>query len=103
MTPRKLAHLWIGSYLFFESGQAGESLGKIFENPTVSPIHDVFSEKYTTRTKAGWVTKNKTHVTNDAGIVYTENGAYLISIMTTAPCDFSVVETVAGAIKNVIS
>lgn len=102
LTPRSLAHPWVGNYLFFESGEAGESLGKIFENPNVSPIRDVFSEKYTTRTKAGWVTKNNIRVTNDAGIVYTENGEYLISIMTTAPCDFSVVETVAEAIKNVI-
>lgn len=102
LTPRRLAHLWIGNYLFFESGEAGEKLAKTFENPQISPINKVFSEEFVTRTKAGWLTKNKTRVTNDAGIVYTENGDYLIVIMTTAPCDFSVVENIAEAIKTVI-
>ncbi len=103
LTPRALAHLWLGNYLFFESGETGESLGEMFENPEISPIHKVFAEKNPTRTKAGWITKNNIKVTNDAGIVYTENGPYLVVIMTTAPCDFSVVENIAKAIENAIS
>lgn len=103
LTPRRLAHLWAGSYIFFESGETGESLGKMFESPAISPIHKVFSEKYTTRTKAGWVTKNNTEVTSDAGIVYTDKGDYLVVIMTTAPCDFTVAESIAEAVENVIS
>jgi len=102
LTPKNLAHLWLGNYLFFESGEVGEKLGGIFEKPEISPINKVFSEEFVTRTKAGWITKNKIHVTNDAGIVYTENGDYLIVIMTTAPCDFSVVENIAEAIGKVI-
>ncbi len=103
LTPRTLAHLWVGNYIFFESGETGESLGKMFESPAISPIHKIFSEKYPTRTKAGWVTKNNTKVTNDAGIIYTDNGNYLVVIMTTAPCDFTVVENIAEAVGNVIS
>lgn len=102
LTPKALAHLWLGNYLFFESGETGETLGKMFEKPENSPIHEIFSEKYPTRTKAGWITKNNIKVTNDAGIVYTENGDYLVVIMTTAPCDFKVVEDMAEAIKTVI-
>lgn len=102
VTPKNLAHLWLGSYLFFESGEAGEKLGKAFETPQISPIDKVFSDEFITRTKAGWITKNKIHVTNDAGIVYTENGAFLIVVMTTAPCDFSVVENISEAIGKVI-
>lgn len=102
LTPKNLAHLWLGNYLFFESGEAGEKLGEIFEKPEISPINKVFSEEFITRTKAGWITKNKIHVTNDAGIVYTENGDYIIVIMTTAPCDFKVVENVAEIIKTLI-
>lgn len=100
LTPRTLAHLWVGSYLFFESGETGENLGKMFEKPQISPICKAFSDKFTTRTKAGWIAKNKTCVTNDAGIVYTENGDYLIVIMTTAPCEFSLVENMAKAIEK---
>lgn len=103
LTPKTLAHLWVGNYLFFESGETGESLGKIFEKTQVSPINKVFSEEFVTRTKAGWLAVNKTRVTNDAGIVYTENGDYLVVIMTTAPADFKVVENMSKAIKTVIS
>lgn len=102
MTPRALAHLWAGSYVFFESGEAGESIGEMFESPVISPIHKIFSDENTTRTKAGWISKNNIDITNDAGIVYTDNGDYLVVIMTTAPCDFSVVETLAEGIKTVI-
>ncbi len=102
LTPRKLAHLWAESYIFFESGETGEKLGEMFENPEISPINKVFSAEYKTRTKAGWITKNKTSVTNDAGVVYTENGDWLVVIMTTAPCDFSVVENLAQGIKRSI-
>lgn len=98
LTPRKLAHLWVENYLFFESGEVGDKLGEIFENPQISPIHKVFSDEFTTRTKAGWLTKNNTRVTNDAGIVYTEKGDFLVVIMTTAPCDFSVVENITETI-----
>lgn len=102
LTPRALAHLWLGSYLFFESGETGQLLGEMFENPQISPINKIFSAEFTTRTKAGWLAKNKTRITNDAGIVYTDSGDYLIVIMTTAPSDFSVVENVTDAIKRVI-
>lgn len=102
LTPRTLAHLWLGSYIFFESGETGQMLGEMFEKPQVSPVHKIFSDEFTTRTKAGWVTKNKISVTSDAGIVYTDNGDYLIVIMTTAPCDFSVAESMADAIKKVV-
>lgn len=102
LTPRKLAHLWAGSYVFFQSGETGERLGVMFEKPDVSPINKAFSGDFKTRTKAGWITKNNISVTSDAGIVYSENGDWLVVIMTTAPCDFSVVENLAQGIKNVI-
>ena len=101
LTPRALANLWAESYVFFESGETGERLGGLFENPVVSPIKNVFSDNFTTRTKAGWVEKNSIRITNDAGIVYTDNGDYLIVIMTTAPINFTMVENMAQAIgKN---
>lgn len=98
MTPRALAEMWAESYVFFKSGETGERLGQIFEKPEVSPIRNVFSDSFTTRSKAGWVEKNNIRVTNDAGIVYTDNGDYVIVIMTTAPIDFTVVENMAEAI-----
>ena len=100
LTPRALAHMWASSYVFFESGETGEKLGEIFEKPEISPIRKVFSDSFTTRSKAGWVEKNNTRVTNDAGIVYTDNGDYLIVMMTTAPVDFTVVENLAETIKK---
>ncbi len=102
LTPRRLAHLWAESYIFFENSAVGEKLGEMFENPEISPINKVCAEKYKTRTKAGWITKNNIKVTNDAGIVYTEKGDYLVVIMTTAPCDFRVVENLASSVVSVI-
>lgn len=98
VTPRALAHMWASSYVFFESGETGEKLGAIFEKPEISPIRKVFSDNFTTRSKAGWVEKNNIRVTNDAGIVYTDNGDYVIVIMTTAPIDFKIVENMAEVI-----
>lgn len=98
VTPRALAQMWAESYVFFESGETGERLGQIFEKPEVSPIRKVFSDSFTTRSKAGWVEKNNIRVTNDAGIVYTDNGDYVVVIMTTAPIDFKVVENIAESI-----
>ncbi len=102
LTPRTLTQLWIGNYFFFESAEAGDKLGMLFEKPVVSPIREVFSDEFITRTKAGWVEKNNTRVTNDAGIVYTDNGDFIIAIMTTAPQDLTVVEAMSEAIKTVI-
>lgn len=100
LTPRALANLWTASYVFFESGETGEELGQIFEKPVISPIKNIFSDKFTTRTKAGWIVKNNIEITNDAGIVYTDNGDYVVVIMTTAPSNFKVVENLAEAIEK---
>ncbi len=102
ITPHQLSELWLSNFIFFENGDVGAEAGKLFENPVHSPIKSVFGDKYITRTKAGWVEKNNIEVTNDAGIVYANNKAYLITIMTTAPRDFSVVETLATAIEKTI-
>lgn len=103
ITPRQLAHLWLNSYFFFESGDVGKQLGGMFENPETSPIHSVLSQKYKTRTKAGWVSVGGIHVTNDAGIVYAGEKTYLVSIMTTAPCNFYIVENLVKAMDVAIS
>ncbi len=100
MTPRALAQMWAESYVFFESGETGEKLGEIFEKPEISPVRKVFSENFKTRSKAGWVEKNNIRVTNDAGIVYTDNGDYVVVIMSTAPIDFTVVENMAEVIRK---
>ena len=101
ITPRQLAQLWLGSYFFFESGETGKKLGNMFENPETSPIHSVLSEKYLTRSKAGWLSAGGIHVTNDAGIIYGGEKTYIISVMTTAPEDFSIVENLVEAIDEV--
>ena len=100
VTPRALAHMWAASYVFFESGETGAKLGEIFEKPEISPVREAFSDSFVTRSKAGWIEKNNISVTNDAGIVYTDNGDYVIVIMTTAPIDFEIVENMAEAIEK---
>ena len=103
ITPRQLSDLWISNYIFFESNETGKKLGKLFENPATSPINKVLSGDFVTRTKAGWVTKNNTKVTNDAGLVYVGEKVYLLCVMTTAPCDFKVVEDFITEMRSAIT
>ena len=100
ITSRQLAQLWFASYMYFESDPTGQNLGLLFEDPATSPIHSVVSESCVTRTKAGWVEKNSVRVTNDAGIIYTENGSYVLAVMTTAPVDFKLVENLVKVIND---
>lgn len=98
LSPRQLAHMWFKSYFFFESSETGKKLGEMLENPTVSPINKALSDKYKTRTKAGWYASSNVNVTNDAGIVYNDNGTYLIAVMTTAPEKYDIVEELVKTI-----
>ena len=87
ISARQMAALWMRSCEFFDSGEFGEQVGSWFESPEYSLIHSELGEQYTTRSKAGWlVDDDPTHTTTiDAGIVYAENGPYVVVIMSDFP------------------
>ena len=84
-SARTLAKLWMKNYEFFESGDAGSEIAELYEDPDTSAIHSVLGNKYTTRSKAGWIADTSCQSTVDAGIVYADNGPYILAILTDIP------------------
>ena len=101
ITTRQLTSLWLRSYEFFESGEFGEQAGTWFENPAYSLIHSELGEQYVTRSKAGWlIDDDPTHTTTvDAGIVYADNGPYVVVIMSRVPRDIEPLRPLMQAIE----
>ena len=83
-TPKELAKLWLVNYTFFESGGNAGKVASWLQNPNRSLIRPVLGSKYTVLTKAGWKSAPEAAL-NDAGIVYAENGPYVLVIMTDYP------------------
>ena len=105
-TPNQLLALWRESYDFLAEGSAGATwLGSEFEKPETSAIRVTAGELGTTWSKAGWYpgdgTSNGTTV--DAGIVRTDRGDFALAVMTTAPEDFTALESVISPLIAVRS
>lgn len=85
-TPRQLVKLWIACEDYFENGEKGTELGKMFEIPYYSCLHRVLGGAYTTRTKGGWYpTKAYIYSSCDAGIIYAGDHPYAVAIMSNIP------------------
>lgn len=100
VTPRELAKLWTVNYDFFEGDAYGSYAAAWYENPNESVIHSQLGKYYTTRSKAGWYYESTHDNTHDAGIVYTENGPYIVAIMSTLPARFDQLADVMWAIEE---
>ncbi|MDO4806660.1 MAG: hypothetical protein Q4A07_05365 [Coriobacteriales bacterium] len=107
---RELAKLWGRTYLLYQQSSAGEQLGKWSERPNISTIHATLGGKYRTRSKAGWIdaggpTSSSVNgggplwrVSDDGGIVYAKNGAYVMAIMSSVPANHNVLNALTAAI-----
>lgn len=85
---RQMAALWMRMYQYFEEDEYGAIVGSWMENPNLSVIHSEVGDLYTTRSKAGWYVDAEDPYrtcTVDAGIVYADNGPYIVVIMTHVP------------------
>ena len=62
-------------------------------------------ELYTTRSKGGWlVDEDPDHaVSIDAGIVYADNGPYIVVIMSRVPSSLEYLRPIMEALENVHS
>ena len=89
-TAKNMAKIWVSNYEYFRTDKTGRKMGKMFQHPAVSAIHSSLGGKYTTRSKAGWIAAGgRFNVTNDAGIVYSKKGSYIIVIMSSVPSDMA--------------
>lgn len=82
LTPEELHALWESNYEYIQEGAHGKQIGAMFETPNLSPIKSVLGQSYKTQSKAGWIGDWEYRAANDAGIVYTPKGDYIVSIMS---------------------
>lgn len=84
-TASELASLWEEIYRFGTSGKASASeLTGYLAQTNFSPIAEELRDTYEVWSKPGWypLDENDIPATNDAGIVFSDTGAYVIAIMT---------------------
>lgn len=99
ISANELAKLWERSYQFFTSGPNGNQVGQWFENPNLSPIYKALPHK--TKSKAGWIGEPGYHAANDAGIVHSPHGDYIIAITSNADGKLSLLEGVIRILDDV--
>lgn len=81
----ELAAVWEEIYRYGTSGEAGgDELAGYLARTNSSPIGELLREKCDVWSKPGWFPDNGELVaTNDAGVVFSESGPYVMVIMTT--------------------
>jgi hypothetical protein len=84
-TPRDMAKMWARTYSFFTSGEFGAEMGTWYQSPSSSAIRDSVGKWYTTRSKAGYIWYAGYNAANDGGIVYADNGPYIVAVMSDMP------------------
>lgn len=84
--PRDLAKLWCGSYTYLKSNKTtAKKLRGVFAKTKHSPINTVIAA--TTYSKPGWMEGRGINIYNDAGIVMSASGPYVIAVMTSLDGD----------------
>ena len=86
MKPKTLAKLWIGNYWYFfnETNSSSAWTRSVFTHSYKSYINAALSRKYTVYSKPGWIGMAGLIARNDAGIVMSKDGPYIVAIMSTA-------------------
>ncbi len=84
---RDMSLLWLLNYEFFTEDEYGQEVRTWFQTPVYSLINGELGELYVTESKAGWMTDEEPRhkTTCDSGIVYADNGTYIISIVSDSP------------------
>ncbi|MGQ7374077.1 GBS Bsp-like repeat-containing protein, partial [Streptococcus suis] len=101
LAAQELFALWQRNYKFFVSNNFGKQVGTWFENPNLSPIKATLGTTYKTQSKAGWIGYPGYRSASDAGIVYTPQGNYILSVMTNADGRLGLVNPTVQALNKV--
>ena len=104
-TARDLAKLWVGNYWYFfkETNKNSSWCRSIYTHSLNSPIYNAMKGKYATYSKPGWYPAAPYWVQNDAGIVMSDDGPYLIVILSSACNQYGKLETLVKALDAVHS
>lgn len=90
LSSRDMSLLWIQNFIFFQTDPTGQEICEWFQEPTYSLIREVVGDMYITQSKGGWLVDEEPRhrTTCDSGIVYADNGTYIVSITSDVPSTF---------------
>ncbi len=104
-TARDFAKLWLRICQWSYRSKEGKTFCSWSEYPEMSTIHYALGDLYRTQSKAGWIENEHPYwnSTNDGGLVYAENGTYVLAILSSVPANFYELHDLTRAIDAVHS
>lgn len=100
VTPDELASMWLHAYDYLSAGSPDAvQLQGFLDNTEHSCIHAVTEGTYDAWCKPGWYPAGDSSATNDAGIVLSDTGDYVLVVMSDAPSDFEALVPVVDALN----
>lgn len=87
-SARELSLLWTANYDLFTTTDEGRSISPWYVKPLNSSIGANLGGRYLTWSKPGWIGLSDLHSTNDAGVVWSDEGPYVVALLTDAYADF---------------
>ena len=101
VTAGSLASVWEEIYDFGTSDEKGaDELAGYLAQTTVSPIAEVLRGDVEVWSKAGWYPTDKWDIpaSNDAGVVFSDTGAYVMVVMTDMSSNLGALEPLVSAL-----
>ena len=113
-----MTKLWLYSYEVLNGTEIGEEIAYLLENVYYSAIGDL-RDRYTTQSKAGWIAayeepaeteegEEETNVilryyssSNDAGIIYSDKGPYVMVILSDIPSSLERITPLVNVLDEV--
>ena len=101
-TARDLSLMWLKMYSQYQAGDIPENFTQMASHPETSALYKNLSSSAKTYSKAGWYPNDgSTPATNDAGIVVTSQGSYVISICSSAPEQFDMLSPLVNKLNEI--
>ena len=101
VTASSLASVWEEIYDFGTSDEKGaDELGSYLAQTAVSPIAEVLRGDVEVWSKAGWYPADEWDIpaSNDAGVVFSDTGAYVMVVMTNMSSNLGALEPLVSAL-----
>lgn len=101
-TPAELAAVWEEIYLYGTSGFEGaDELSGYLSQTQYGALAELLRDSYEVWSKAGWYPDDEYDIptTNEAGVVFSDCGPYVVVVMTTLGSDFMPLYTIVDALN----
>jgi hypothetical protein len=104
MSAEEFALAWEQGYAYLCSGtEESQRLADLFTETIQSPLHDQLGDQYTVWSKAGWYYDyegNASPAMNDAGVVFSDDGTYVVAVLTSSAGDEEFVCQIVDALDR---